>query len=501
MEITSFVYLLFVTVSLLAYWMIPKGYQWYVLLADSIIFYFLNAKAYTFVYLVISVVSVWIAVNYFEKSDNQSRKKTVLIISLLINIGLLATLKYTNLAINTFNLIIGKISSYHVDTVSWVASLGISFYTLQITSYLLDSYWGVAKPEKNPLKILLFTSYFPLMVSGPINEYEKLSPLFYEEHRFDYDRVTHGMKRIAWGLLKKLAIANRLSIMINALWDNLDVYHGLWVWILTMGYVFQLYADFSGCMDIILGVSECFGVKLTENFNAPLLSKTIQEFWQRWHITLGLWLKKYIMNPILKSNFMICIGDKAKKKFGKKIGKKIPLYMSMLVLWLAMGVWHGNSWKYVIGEGLWFWIVIVLGQILEPLAGKIKIKDGVIRRTGQTIRTFLIFTVGMLFFRADSLRDAVLRIKKSVGFNINLETIKSAMKVTVVPAGKVGCFCLLLSFAALVVFDIYLYKGKDLIDIISKKNVCIRWMIYILCIIMILASYNVGGKAFAYAQF
>ncbi|MDO4219293.1 MAG: MBOAT family O-acyltransferase [Synergistaceae bacterium] len=483
----------------------PKGCQWYVLLVDSLVFYFLNAKTYTFIYLLVSVFTVWLAINFFERNDSQKKKKQMLIFVLIINIGLLAILKYTNLAISTVNFILSKICEYHITPVSWVASLCISFYTLQIVSYLLDAYWGVAKIEKNPLKLLLFTSYFPLMVSGPINEHENLDPQFYAEHRFDYNRVTHGMKRIAWGLLKKLAIAGRLSIMVDALWDNLAFYHGVWVWIATIGYVFQLYADFSGCMDIVIGVSECFGIKLSENFNAPLLSKTIQEFWQRWHITLGLWLKKYIMNPLLKSGFMIRLGDSAKKTFGKKQGKKIPVYFSMLVLWLAMGLWHGNSWKYIIGEGLWFWVILVLGQIFKPVFDRLKkqlrIRDNFAWKTWQTIRTFLIVTVGLLFFRADSLRDAILRLKASVGLNLNFNIIKSAINDAIVPLSKQGLIFFIISLISLFIYDIYLYNGTDLITKISEKHILIRWLLYILMIVLICTSCNLDREPFAYAHF
>lgn len=506
MDITSFVYIIFVGISLIAYWNFPKGYQWVVLLVDSLIFYFLNAEWYTFIYLIISVMTVWAATNYFIKCNVGKNKKSVLVATIIVNIGMLAVLKYTNMAINTLNILCEHISGYRIQNVSWVSSLAISFYTLQIVSYLLDAYWGVTNVEQNPIKLLLFTCYFPLMVSGPINRHEEFSHQLFEEHRFDYASVTHGMKRMAWGLVKKLAIANRLSIIVDNLWDNPEIYSGLWIWVAVIVYVFQLYTDFSGCMDIVIGVSECFGIKLAENFNAPLLSKNIQEFWQRWHITLGQWLRDYIMNPLLKSEPMIRLGDRAKKRFGKKNGKKIPSYIAMLGVWLAMGLWHGNSWKYIVGEGLWFWFVIVAGQVLSPTfdkcKGDLKIKvGGVFWKLWQILRTDLIYAFGMLFFRADSLKDSMFRLRLSIGINVNMTMIKTVISNVISPLGKEGAILLVVSMTMLVIYDIYLYMGVELIDKISGKCFAFRWLLYVALVLIVCCSYNMAGTSFEYAQF
>ena len=505
MDITSFVYLIFVAVSLAIYWIMPKGRQWFVLLADSLIFYFINAKLHAFLYLLISVITVWLATNYFAGSSGQRKKKIVLIGTVALNMGMLAVPKGTNLAIYAMNFILDRTGGAHIAAVSWMAALGISFYILQIVAYLLDAYWGVTEIERNPAKLLLFTCYFPLMISGPINTHDSLHPQLFAEHRFNYDDVTHGMKRIAWGLIKKNAISNRLAIIVNDLWDSINATNGVLTWVAVIGYVFQLYTDFSGCMDIVIGVSECFGIRLAENFKAPLLAKTTQEFWQRWHITLGRWLRDYIMNPLLKSSFMIDLGGKAKKKFGKKRGKKVPVYLSMLAVWFVMGAWHGGSWKYVM-EGLWFWVVLVLSQMLEPTfkgwKAALKVRDGLIWKIYQVIRTNLIYAVGVLFFRAASTRDALLRIKQSTGMNVDLQIIKSILENAAHIFGKSGCFLSIIAFIMLFIYDLYLYRGIDLIVKISEKNFAIRWTLYALVIFIICTSYNnVSGEAFVYAHF
>lgn len=506
MDISSLSFILYIIIPIVIYWALPKQYQWISLLLYSIVFYFLNAVPYTFVYFAVSVATVFFSTLYFSRENvSESRKKLVLIATLVVNIGLLAVLKYTNFAIHTWNILFGGFG-YTKSTVSWPASLAISFYTLQIVSYLLDCYWGLVTPEKNILKVALFTGYFPQMISGPISRYSDIGTQLFEEHRFDYNRATMGMKRIAWGLVKKLAISNRLAIIVDYMWNNPQAYSGTFIWIAAVGYIFQLYTDFSGCMDILFGISECFGIKLPENFRAPFLSKTIQEFWRRWHITLGTWLRDYVMNPLQKSKMMRNIGEKSKKAFGKKKGRKVPVYLSMLALWLAMGLWHGNSWKYIIGEGLWFWLVIVLSQMLTPAFDKWKTalkinEDSFAWKAFQVVRTLLIYAFGMLFFRAASFTDACMRIKSGLTFKISLAPIVELLKHIYGNIGILGCIIMLIAFILMVVIDKYIYNDIDFFEKLKEKNMAVRWGVYILLVALIVLSAGVQPQAFAYAQF
>lgn len=368
MDITSVSYIVFIFISLVIYWRIPYKIQWIFLLLVSISYYFINGAWYTYAYILCSVISVYFATNYFMRQDDIRKKRVGLIVTIILNVSILAILKYSNLFIKTYNFIC---NDSKIQLLNLVPSLAISFYTLQIISYLLDAYWGVTEIEKNPFRLLLYTTYFPLMVSGPICRHSQLGTYLFQEHRFDYDCVTRGFRRIAWGMAKKVVVADRLAIPVGVMFNNPDLYPGLWVLVAGGIFIFQLYFDFSGCMDIVIGVSNCFGIELPENFNTPFFSKSIQEFWQRWHMTLGGWLKDYIMYPVLKSDMMINLQTVCRKRWGKA-GKKIPSYIAMFFVWTIMGLWHGNSWKFIIGEGLWFWITIVLGQLLEPYYVKIK---------------------------------------------------------------------------------------------------------------------------------
>lgn len=501
MDITSVLYLIFVGVSLIIYLHIPKKYQWYVLLVDSLLFYFLNAKAYTFIYLLTSVLTVYVATCFFVKNSDEGKKRIVLVVAMVINIGLLALLKYTNLFIITWNYF----TKGNVSTVEWCASLAISYYTLQIVAYLLDCYWGVTERENNPLKLLLFTSFFPLMVSGPISKHSLLAPQLFEEHRFDYDGFTTGVRRTAWGFAKVLIVANRLSVIVADMFGHPDIFSGLWVIISAITFLIQLYFNFSGCMDIVIGVSKCFGIELEENFKAPLMSKSVQEFWQRWHITLGGWLKSYIMYPLLKTKALVNLGARCKNRFGKQ-GKKIPSYIAMLAVWFLMGLWHGNSWKFVF-LGLWFWLVIVLGQICEPLFKNIKkmlhINDNNIMWKGfQVCRTIVLASIGMIFFNASSLSSAMYMMKKMFELTSLVIPAKGLWSYFNMSVG--GKFDLLLLFVFITIqlyVDKIIYTNGAPQKIVKSFPTVVRWILYYILFYSILIGKFSVDTVFIYMGF
>ena len=495
MSIISPEFFIFISVLLVVYWNIPGRFQWLLLLVASGIFYILNAPVFTLIYIGISVVTVYFATIYFEKREN---KTGVLVGTLIIILGTLAVLKYTNLFVGTLFMIL----RIPYTRINWAAPLAISFYTLQLVAYTLDCYWKVCRPEKNILKLLLYTIYFPQMVSGPISRYNELGKYLFEKHRFEYSRVTLGFKRIAWGMTKKLFIAAKLKLFADAIFNNPTHFTGTWIWLGIVLFVIELYADFSGCMDIIIGVSTCLGIEMTENFNAPLLSRSIQEFWQRWHITLGLFLRDYLMNPLLKSKIFATFGTITKKILGKKNGKKIPAYLAMFVVWIAMGIWHGSGWRYVFGQGLWFWLIIVLEQIFSPLTKGLR--KNRLYNLFCLSRTFILFCIGMTFFRADSYISAInmfkLGMAKTANWNI-VRLIKDHGIERVVLGDVTGILLLMLTLLFLVIFEIVKYNGKNPYNFISNRAWSIRWGVYWIVIIAIV--YNIFGTQsnFIYAGF
>ena len=240
--------------------------------------------------------------------------------------------------------------------------------------YLVDIYRGACKAQKNIFKCALFMSYFPILTSGPFIKYSEIEKDLYSGHKFNYERMCSGLVRTLWGVFKVLVVSQRVGMFVDAVYGDINTYSGIFIMAAFLLFTVQLYTNFSGSIDIIMGISQIIGIKLPENFNVPFASKTITELWRRWHITLGGWLRDYIFYPLLKSDFMQNLNKKCKKKFGKNIGKKIPLYLSMLIMWILIGIWHEGSYKFIIGSGILQFIYIFLEDILEPVSKKINDK-------------------------------------------------------------------------------------------------------------------------------
>ena len=502
------------------YYLVPGRTQWMILLGASFLFYFLAATPYTFIYVAVCFMSVWLAACRIEVLQKRQEKRAArcwYVSALLLVVGLLAALKYANFVLGNVSALIRLFSDSDIrPDVHFLASLGISFYTLQMVGYLTDVYWGITESQKNPAKLLLFNIYFPQMISGPISRYGELKNQLYVVHPFETAKIRMGIYRILLGFFKKLVVSQQLIGLVDGIYGEPAVYNGLFVWIGTFLYVIQIYADFSGCMDIIMGASQCFGIELPENFKLPFTSESIQEFWQRWHITLGAWLKDYIMYPLLRSKAWSGLTKRVKKRFGKQASKQLPVFLAMLVLWLAMGLWHGGGWNYI-GEGIWFWLVIVLGQVLKPC----------LQRLGQVLhirresrlwhdiscaRTTLIYAVGALFFKAGSLPVAL----RMLGSACNpAELGKSAERLLpelLALDERVGtvrlCWSVisvLYGFLMMILLGKMEKRGKTTVQWMEEKPVVLRYLLvgFFLCSILLFGAYGPGYSAseFIYGGF
>ncbi len=400
MTITSFAYLLFLAAGVFIYYLLPRKWQWVELLGLSILFYCIVATPYTLIYILIATAAVYFATAFLEKGGRKAA--TAGVIAVVINAVLWFALKGYALWAPLFQVI-------GITVKAPVAALGMGYYTLQAVGYILDCYWGNSRPLKNPLQLLLFLCFFPQMITGPISRFCELEDM-YEGRGLSYQNLTYGAQRILWGFFKKLVLAERVGVLVTAIWGDPWQYNGFYSWIAFVAFPLQLYADFSGCIDIALGTAELFGISLPENFNSPFFSRTTQEFWQRWHITLGTWTKDYILYPVLKCSAMQKLSRFLQKKWGKKNGKLAVTAVGMFCVWLFIGLWHGEM-KYVVGESLWYWILLMLGEIFAKRCKKWKNTLGITEDSFswhlfQSLRTFLIYAIGIVFFRADNLKEA-----------------------------------------------------------------------------------------------
>jgi D-alanyl-lipoteichoic acid acyltransferase DltB (MBOAT superfamily) len=341
------------------------------------------------------------------------------------------------------------------------------------------------------------------MTSGPFTRYNDIKDaLFGGEVRWSLERLQFGLQRFLWGLFKKLVVAERLAIIVGTIYDTKplplqeDIYVGLMVVLGAFAYVALLYMDFSGCMDMVIGVSEMLGIPLAENFRRPFSATSLSEIWRKWHITLGLWLKDYIMYPLQKT-LTARVGGKFKQWFGKKIGKDLVLYFSMLVLWFGVGFWHGGSWKYICASGLFFFVMIVGGMILQPVFDLI-VRILRIDTTAYSwtlfgrVRSFCLFAMSVSFGRRESLTDG-LRAWKTVFTDWNPWVL---VDDTIFRLGldRKDFDVMVLGLVAVVVVSMLQEHYGSVRQLIAKQNLVFRWIVYLalLFAVLIFGCYGPG---------
>ena len=350
-------------------------------------------------------------------------------------------------------------------------------------------------------------SFFPQIVQGPIARYDQLAHQLYEQHHFDYNRVTQGIQLILWGFIKKLVIADRLAIIVDQIFNNYQSYEGIMLFIAGAGYGFQVYADFSGGMDIARGVSQILGIDLVLNFERPYFARSISEFWRRWHITLGSWMKDYIFYPLSLSKQFSKLGKKTRKILGNYIGKKLPTFLSMFIVFLLVGVWHGSSWKYI-GYGLWNGIIIVSSILLEPIYIKVAQKFKVNTESFswmffQMVRTFILCSLGRFFSRGLSFLVAIDMMKRTFSkFNPWVLFDGSLLNLGL---DIYNILVIIFMVVVMLVVGILQERGVRIRETLAKQNLYFRWLIYLGAIVLLLVVgiYGPGYSAteFIYQQF
>ncbi len=504
MAITSFSFLCFFAVVLLLYYLIPKRVQWVFLLLVSL-FYFVSAGSpWLLLYPVFTITIVYWAALYVDRVKEQKKRKCALSLVVVFCLILLIVLKYFNFGIYTYNAITMRLfpGSTLLPETNFLIPLGISFYSLALLGYLFDVYYEISKPQKNYLKLMLFGIYFPITVSGPIMRYRDMEDSLYAPHKPDYRNITFGLQRTLWGLFKKLVIAERMAVIVNTVFDDYAAYPGIYIFVAAICFAFQLYTDFSGAMDIILGISETFGIKVAENFQTPFFAGSIQEFWRRWHITLGTWMKDYLFYPLLRTNGFMKLQNNLKKKLNKKTGKKIAVFIAMFVLWFAVGMWHGGAWKYIIGSGLLHWCYIVLGEITQPVSKRVftffKLKEtnkGL--RFLRQIRTFLLVSAGFVFFRAVSFTDGLSMFRYLFStFNPGILADGSMLQLGLDYVEVAVTFVSLLLLLAVSIYQ----QKRSVREWLAQRNIVIRWIIlYALLFYVILLGYY--GPGYSASEF
>ncbi len=392
---------------LAAYYLAPQNRQWCVLLVASLVFY-MWVRPEAAIFITVSVVSTWALM--------RKPSKLHWILTLIINLGILIVFRY----------------SIYVGIHDLIVPLGISFYTFMTLGYAHDCYAGKLEPEENLWHYALFITYFPQITEGPIGTYQNMRDRLLAPHPFDLSNIKHGGYRIIKGLFKKLVIAGRLTYYVDTVFSSVDSYGGLTLAIAVFFYAIELYADFSGYMDIACGISRMLGIKLAENFNRPYFSRNIQEYWRRWHITLNEWFKEHLMLPAVTSKWNRSVSKVMYKIFPKAKKGTIRTIFPLILVWIVTGVWHGAEAVYLCW-GIYFAIVMLISfttmNYFKQLKLKIKWNDkNIFIIIFQTLRTFVIVLLGEVMFRAHTMSDALTVYKKIfTDMHINASSVSAAL--------------------------------------------------------------------------
>lgn len=533
MSYTSLNFAYFVAIVAAVYFIFPvKKYQWTVLLAASYVFYLFTGFKFA-AFLITTTATTYAAALVIDniavkakaelkahkldwdktqkkafKEQVAKKKRIIMVCTVVFNLGILAFLKYFNFLAGSLNDLLAG-TSLSIPTLKLFLPLGISFYTFQSVGYLVDVYREKISAERNPAKFALFVSYFPQIIQGPISFYDQLAHQLYEPHSFNFTRLKYGCELILWGLIKKVVIADRAIMTINAVVDAYTDYSGTTIAFALLLYALQLYADFSGGIDISRGVSQILGIDMIQNFRRPYFALTIDEYWRRWHISLGAWMKEYVFYPIALSRRFTGVTKKIRATkfggttFGAHVAKVLPTSFASLIVFLLVGVWHGASWKYV-AFGLWNGGVIMLSTLLEPaflsVNKALKIRtESFFFRLFQMGRTFLIVLVGYVFDIAPSFGAAMDMFAKMIA----RQDLRGALAdISSFELTKKDYLVLILGVVLMFVVSLIQEKNPDttLRQLLDRKPFVLRYLL-ILTAIIVLLVFGIYGPGFNPAEF
>ena len=541
MLFTSYEFIGFVILLVALYYVMPKKGKWPLLLLGSYVFYYFAGWKFLFYIMAVTVIT-YVAGLLISKNKTQSdraiadmkaaekagevlngqvgkearkrykeaqkkRRRRIMAIGITLALLILAVVKYTNFTIYNIN---GVLRAFHapkrINFLTIALPMGISFYTFQAVGYVIDVYRDRHEAQKNFFRYALFVSFFPQLVQGPISRYGDLSKELFTPHSFSGRVVERGFQRVLWGYFKKLVIADRILPAVNTMIDTPENYKGMFVFLVMMFYALELYADFTGGIDITIGIAEMLGIPVKENFERPFFSKNIAEYWRRWHITMGTWFTDYIFYPISVCGPMLRLGKWCRKHLPEKMGKRVPVYLASFVVWFTTGIWHGASWNFIVW-GLGNFVVIMISQELEPLYAKFHKKvntDGsTVYKSFQIGRTILLMSALRLF---DCYRDVPLTFKM-FGTMFTTWNWNQLFGEALLQLGISRADYVILALGTVLMFTVSMFaRSGSVRDKLRKKlPMPARWVLFtvLLLVIVVFGAYGLGYDAsqFIYNQF
>ena len=510
MLFTSYSFIAFAAILVILYYSLPKAAQKYVLFIGNMIFYAASGLT-NLVFLFATILStffgaLWVYRNQeaqksylaLHKEDlsreekkayrNRENKKRFLAVTLVVilNVGLLALVKLPQTGF------------------TFLMPMGISFYTLMSLGYLFDVYRQTRKAEKSLFRYALFVSYFPQLVQGPISRFSEMSKTLFTPHDLSYQNITFGLYRILWGFFKKMVIADRLAVAVGTISGDFASYHGAYIFLEMFLYTIQLYADFSGGIDVTIGLSEMLGISVTENFIRPYFSKSLKEYWRRWHITMSTWFRDYLFYPISITPWMQKFSRFLRKHFGDRIGKRLPVYLASFIVWLVTGIWHGTTSNFIVW-GIINYFILMISEELEPLYEKFHARFIPAEKKGW--QAFMVLrTFGMLcFLKLFDCYPSAGGVFRAIGSGF------TAFSLSEVTAGweslglSAADYIVAGAGSLLILFVSLLQRRRSVRERLSEKSFALRAgvMIALFTATLIFGAYGIGYDAsqFIYNRF
>lgn len=470
MDFISLNYNIFLCLTVIIYYILPKRLRWYSLLAGSFIFYLISAPNSIIIFLTMIIISYLVS-HIIKHIRSGKYRKCVFTVCIIL---IAAPLFFTK---STFS------------NNAFIVPLGLSFFTLQMISYISDVYLGKISPQKNFLKYALFISFFPQILQGPIPRYEQLNSQLLTGHSFNEKKFVKALLLLLWGFFLKLMIADKAAVIVNTVFDNYEMYKGSYVILAGILYSIQLYTDFLACVTLAQGAAALFGIELVDNFNHPYFSTSIHEFWRRWHISLSSWLKDYVYIPL-----------------GGNRNGRLKKYLYLTITFIVSGIWHGSGFKYIVW-GLFHAFSQIIGELTLNLREKLYKalgfeQDNFFKKHIRRFLTFLLVTLAWIIFRADSLNAASSMI-------VSIFTVHNPWIFFDESIFNLGLswkeFMVLLAAIGVLAFSSTLQEKMCIRDRIIAQPFIIRWAIYATAIVVIyiFGTYGFGFNAqdFIYGGF
>lgn len=492
MLFNSLAFAVFFPIVFIVYWVLPHKYRWIFLLAASYYFYMSWNAAYALL-LFASTFITYVAGLLIEKNlkkGHMGLAKWSLGIGFFLNLSLLFYYKYANFVIQNINRFLGVGGRKQIPFLDVLLPVGISFFIFQALGYTMDVYRGKTPATRNLLRHMLFVSFFPQLVAGPIERSGNLLTQFDKKQEFDVDRIRAGLLTMLWGLFMKIVIADNAAVYVNAVYENYTAYTGVEVILATVLFAIQIYCDFGGYSYLALGSAKVLGFDLMENFRSPYQAASVREFWKRWHISLTGWFRDYLYIPL---------GGNRKGHLRK--------FINIFIVFLISGLWHGAGWTYVTWGAL-NGLYLIVGEAAEPLRNKIKTafhadENRFSYRLGCTLLTFALVDFSWLFFRAETIGKAFAMIRHTVE-SLQLPQL-FGLAVNRMGFSMQQMSALLLSLILLFTVDGLKDKGKDVRSLILSQGIWFRWLVYLglLFVIMLYGAYGLDytQTEFIYFQF